>query len=232
MAILIWMASPSVKGFVQDELPLNEYEARYTVNWHGLYAGESIHKLQKHQNGRYHFEVKTEPRLHFLPFHYAESSVFSWKEGKILPQHYFYHIQEGKRQKKGNVQFDWKKHELENKDVPEHWKEAFSEGVQDKMTQGLSLRHALKSGQKKIEYTVAEEDKFKTYTFNIVGTEKLKTKLGMIETVKVEHISRKGHRTITWFAKNWDYLPVKMNQFRQGKLVASGEILSFHPRQS
>jgi hypothetical protein len=234
MAILIWMASPSVKGYVKEDTshPIMEYSARYSVNWHGLYAGESIHVLKKRPNGQYFFEAKTEPRLRFLPFHYTESSDFTWQSGQFIPQHYHYNIQEGKRRKKGNVNFEWKTHQLENRESPDHWKEAFSDGVQDKVTQALSLRYALKTGQNVVNYTVAEEDKFKVYTFKILGQEQLQTKLGTIETVKVEHISRKGHRTITWFAKKWDYLPVKMNQFRQGKLVASGEILTFTPTQS
>lgn len=236
MAILIWMASPSVKGYVKDEItsfPLVAFEARYSVSWLGLYTGESVHKLQRSKNGAYHFETRTEPRLRFLPFHYVESSDFIWQSGKIFPQNYYYNIQEGKRHKKGNVLFDWKNNTIKNAQIRTPWETVIpEEGIQDKLTQTLSLRQALITGKSELSYMVAEEDKLKNYSFTILGKEQLQTKIGTLETLKIEHISRKGHRTIMWFAKKFDYLPVKMIQTRRGKQVASGEILSFSSLQS
>jgi hypothetical protein len=232
MAILIWMMSPSVKGYVKNDIqtfPLSEYEAHYSVNWYGLYAGESIHRLVKQASGQYHYEARTEPKIRFLPYHYVESSDFTWQSGEILPQNYYYNIREGKRHKKGNVLFDWKSNKIRNPQTSTPWETAMPFGIQDKLTQTLSLRQALIQGKTNINYTVAEDDKLKNYTFIILGEERLTTKLGVLDTVKVEHISRKGHRTTMWFAKSLDYLPVKMTQQRKGKQVASGEILTFTP---
>lgn len=233
IAILIWMASPSVKGFVnndvQNSFPLPEYEARYTVNWHGLYAGESVHKLQRRADGQYHFETRTAPKLGFLPFNYRESSDFTYQGGKIKPHNYYYNIQEGKRRKVGNVSFNWQQNKLLNKELEEPWEMAIPTDVQDKLTHTLSLRQALISGKAIPTFTVAEEDKIKDYSFKILGEEHLQTKLGPMDTIKVEHISRRGNRTTLWLAKSLDYTPVKMMQQRQGKVVAGGEILSFTP---
>ncbi len=235
VAILIWMMSPSVHAYIKEptkNFPIPEYEAHYTVSWLGLYAGESVHRLRKQIDGQYHFEARTEPRLRFLPYHYVESSDFTWHSGKILPQNYFYNIQEGSRHKKGNVLFDWKNNKIINHHLDVPWETALPHGIQDKLTQTLCLRQALLSGDHTLNYMVAEDDKLKNYAFTVLGEEKLQTKLGTLDTVKVMHISRKGHRTTTWFAKKLDYLPVKMIQLRKGKQVASGEILSFTPRRS
>lgn len=233
LAILIWMSSPSVKasltvGQSDTPFPFSEYEARYTINWHGLYAGASTHKLHKRENGQYHFETRTEPHLHFLPFHYVESSDFSWIDGKILPDNYYYNIQEGKRHKEGSVLFDRQTQKIKQNRVSHQTLEAeLIDGLQDKLTQTFSLRQALKNGDRSFTYPVAENDKIKEYTFKIVGEEKIQTKLGRLKVIKVEHLSRKGHRTVTWLAPQYDYLPVKMTQYRNGKQVAGGEILSF-----
>lgn len=235
VAILIWMASPSVKGYVNQEvqnvLPLVEYEARYTVNWHGLYAGESVHKLHKRAAGEYHFETRTFPQLAFLPFNYRESSDFTYHAGKIKPHNYYYNIQEGKKRKVGNVTFNWQQNTLQNKELAEPWETALPKDVQDKLTHTLSLRQALKAGVAIPTFTVAEEDKLKDYAFTILGKERVDTKLGPMDTVKVEHVSRRGNRTTLWLAKSLDYAPVKMQQKRQGKIVAGGEILSFTPKR-
>jgi hypothetical protein len=233
VAILIWMSSPSARGndAVKDN-PLVEYEARYTVNWRGLYAGESVHKLQRRADGQYHFETRTAPHMAFLPFKYRESSDFTYQAGKIKPQHYYYNIQEGKKRRVGNVSFNWEQNKLFNNELKERWEIAIPEDVQDKLTHTLSLRQALKTGQAIPTFIVAEEDKLKDYTFTILGTERMQTKLGIMDTIKVEHISKRGNLTTLWLAKSLDYAPVKMMQKRQGKVVAGGEILSFTPKTS
>ncbi|MFI4937541.1 MAG: hypothetical protein ACHQJ6_03405, partial [Candidatus Berkiellales bacterium] len=46
LAIVIWMASPSVKAKpnpTPPPFPLQTYEARYEVSWHGIPAGTSLH---------------------------------------------------------------------------------------------------------------------------------------------------------------------------------------------
>lgn len=222
--------STTVKAYVREDLndfPLAEYEAHYTVNWLGIYSGESVHKLSRLKNGNYHFEARTEPNLRLLPYHSVESSDFAWQRGEILPQNYYYNIQEGPRHKKGNVAFDWQSLKVSNPHTPEHWETGITQGTQDKLTQTLCLRQALQSGSTALNFMVAEHDKLKNYNFVILGEERINTKIGALDTVKVEHISRKGHRTTMWFAKKLDYLPVKMAQSRRGKQVAGGEILSF-----
>jgi hypothetical protein len=227
------MASPSVKGNVATTpaeataFPFAEYEAHYIISLRGIDAGEAIHTLRKRQDGQYHFEARTEPRIALLPYHYVESSDFTWESGKFLPHNYYYNIHEGKKRKKGHVLFDWKEHKIHNRELKVPWEQSIEQGVQDKITQGLSLRQAMKTGQHTLKYVVAESDKLKNYTFTIKGKERLKTKLGMLDTVKLEHVSRKGHRTTLWLADKYDFLPVKMSQSREGKVVSTGEISSF-----
>lgn len=227
------MASTSVKANIAphpSEFPFTQYEARYTISWFGIPAGESVHKLQQRQDGHYHFEARTEPNMQMLPYHYHESTDFLWENGQIQPQNYHYNVKEGKRRKIGSVLFDWKSQTISNRELKEPWQAELPQGIQDKLTQTLCLRQALKSGTTELNYTVAEEDKIKNYVFSIVGHEQVKTKLGAFNTVKVEHVSRKGNRTTLWLAQKLDFVPVKMTQTRQGKVVASGEILSFTQR--
>jgi len=221
-AILIWMVSTSAKS-----MPLQEYEARYAITWHGMNAGESVHKLHRNANGEYHFETRTTPHIKMLPFNYVESSDFILQDGKILPQNYYYDIKEGKRHKKGNVAFNWKSGKLSNHESQKPWESEISLGIQDKLTQTLSLRQTLKTNQPQLQFLVAEEDKIKSYSFKIIKEDRVLTKLGVFNALKVEHISRKGHRTTMWLAKTLDYIPIKMTQMRQGKIVAGGEILDF-----
>jgi hypothetical protein len=226
MAILIWMASPGVKA---ESFPFAAYEARYAILWHGVKAGESTHKLNHHKNGQYYFETRTDPNIPLVPYHHFESSTFSWENGAIKPQHYEFDIKEGKRHKVGNVFFNWKNRTVRNNRKPEPWHTTLQDGMQDKITQTFSLRSDLKKGINQLDYLVVESDKTKDYHFVILGSERLRTKLGLLDTIKLKHTSKKGYETLMWLAIKLDYLPVKMQQTRHNKVVASGSIISLTP---
>ena len=225
-AVFIWAASPFAHAF-----PISPYEAKYSISFLGIPAGESVHALHERADGHYYFETRTTPNMQMLPYHYHESTDFSCEDGTVVPQNYYYNVKEGKRRKQGRVTFDWSNKTITNRGLKDPWQTELSTGIQDKLTQTLCLRYALKSGEKNLSYQVAEEDKIKQYDFKIMGEEFLKTKLGSLHTVKIEHISRKGVRTTLWLAKQYDFLPVKMIQSRKGKIVANGEILTFTPRR-
>lgn len=230
MAILIWMASPSVKGFAESAqvaFPLHEYQASYHITWHGMEAGKSHHTLIRKPNGEFYVETRSEPRMAMLPFRYLEASDFAWTNGKIKPLTYIYDIHEGKRTKKGKVIFNWKNKTVSNLSLKSPWQAPITDDIQSKLTQTLCLRQALVTNQPARHFTVAEIDKFKEYDFIPVGTEKLQTKLGQLETLKIEHRSKRGYRTTLWLAKNFQYTPVKMIQYRDGKVAAQGEIISY-----
>lgn len=229
MAIIIWMASPGVKASVEEHFPFTSYEARYDILWHGLKAGESVHKLTKKGENQYYFESKTFPNVKVIPFYQFESSNFIWQNGTIQPTLYTCDIKEGKRHKFGKVSFDWANRKISN-NLPEVWQSNLPEGVQDKLTQTFSMRAALKKGSHNLNYHVAELDKFKDYHFMILGPERLRTKIGLIDTIKLKHTSKKGYETLMWLAIKLDYLPVKMQQTRNHKIVAAGSILSFTPQ--
>lgn len=230
MAILIWMASPSVKGYAEPAavpFPLKPYQASYHIMLKGMVAGVSHHSLTKKPNGEYYIETRSEPNLTMLPFRYLETSEFAWQNGQIKPLNYVYDVHEGKRRKKGKVIFDWSNKKVTNTALKKPWQAHLTDGMQNKLTQTLALRQALLSNQAVRHFTVVEIDKFKEYDFIHVGTEKLKTKLGVLDTLKIEHVSKRGNRTTLWLAKQFQYTPVKMIQYRNGKIAAQGEIISY-----
>lgn len=236
VGIMIWVTSPSIKAYVKqtvqptqssaEAFPFREYEAQYSIKFHGIKAGESTHRLMQRPDGLYHFASETLPVFDFIPYQFYESTDFSWQENQFFPQNYHYNYHEGKRHKKGNVAFDWQKNTLGNKVSHEPWEMAIPDNIQDKLTQSLRLRYDLIQNQTKLSYNVAEDDEVKVYSFRILGEEEVTTELGTFLAVKVEHVHRKGHRTNTWFAKKLNFMPVKINHIRKGRVVGQGEIIN------
>lgn len=214
-----------------DHLPIPEYQATYVIKWHGIKGGESIHRLKRRKDGLYHVASQTEPYLNFIPVSYTEKADFAWDSGEIVPHNYFYDIKEGSRHKQGNVEFDWKNNIVSNTVSHEPWQGELEPDMQDKLTHAIKLRLDLMEGnhQPSYTYTVAEDDEIKPYTFTLLKKEMLRTNIGDIPTLKVKLFSKEGRSTHMWMSMKHEYLPVKVNHYKDGKHVGSGEIKSYNP---
>lgn len=211
-----------------DPLALVPYRAHYKVMLKGIPVGESMQQLLYLQNGLYRLVVNTQPYLNIVPYQYMTHTDFSFEHNEIIPQHHSYRHQEIKRNKKGNVYFNWSTKKITNPDCVPSWKADLIEGMQDKLSHTLQLRLDLMQGKRQaLYYTVAEETKILPYEFTIIGTERLNTNIGVLNTIKIKHVDRKHQVTINWLAQDYEYLPVKMEHYRNGKKLGSGEIISY-----
>lgn len=218
-----------------DHFPIEPYEATYVVSWHGIRGGESKHRFVEKANGEYHISTITAPYLTFLPLKYIEQTDFTWKSGQVVPDYYSYNLKEGRRHKVGTVVFDRKNNQVYNRISKEPWQQTMPEDVQDKLTHAVQLRIDLMNGKKdNLTYTVAEDDEIKPYTFELGGTEKVRTNLGIVHAQKVihHHPHRKDRKTIMWLSMDHDYLPIRVEHYREGDVAGSGMIKSYRPTRS
>ncbi len=66
-----------------------------------------------------------------------------------------------------------------------------------------------------MSYQIIEGEDVDTYDFRVLGEEKVRTQAGLINAIKVERVRDPGksnRKTILWFAKDWDYLLVRLYQ--------------------
>lgn len=220
-------ATPMQDARHQDVFPFENYEARYKVTWRGVDAGVSIHRLSKVSQNRYYFEAVTEPNLSFLPFKAFESSLFTWEKNEIKPYQFQYDINEGKKKRAANIQFNWNKNKIVSLNNADPFELELDQHFQDKLTHLFMVRRDLQKAKQPgqpITYTVATGDKTKTYTFEYVGTENLETKMGTVQAIKLKNITQKDRITTIWFAKEWQYLPAKIMHARGGKTITTAEI--------
>lgn len=199
---------------------LTQYAASYQLNWHGVSAGSSDHTLKKLKPNQYVAESISKPYLSIVPFSSSERSEFTLEDSMIKPMRYDFMTEEKGKNIIGFVDFDWLNHTLLKsiQHGPER-NEPLTDGVQDRITYTLQLRLDLLNGKKDFSYTVIEPKKVKHYTFNIIGEEKITTPFGTFETTKLETVNDKGdRRTQIWLAKEFDYLLIKLVQYRNEAL--------------
>ncbi len=83
-------------------------------------------------------------------------------------------------------------------------------------------------------YQVMDGDEIDTYDFRVLGEERVDTVVGSVDAIKVERVrdpTQSKRITILWFAKDWDYLLVRLQQVeKDGKeyqiIVKSGTVNS------
>lgn len=213
---------------------LMQYRATYILNWKSLKVGVSTHIVRKIGRQRYLAEVISRPYVSALPFSSTERSEFIRKNNTLQPVYYEYATEEKGRRKGGQLSFDWqhKKIKVIEGSAPPDLN--LPDNAQDKITENLQLRLQLQEKKSKegdtFSYTVVERNRIKTYTFTVLGYEKLETPLGSFDTVKLEHISdNKERKTLLWLAKDQCYLLVKLQHFRKQKLFAESVIQMLEP---
>ncbi len=157
----------------------------------------------------------------------TETSQFTWEEDQIKPIR-FTHERNliGKEQKK-ILTFDWpnKKIISTNKDktyiIPD------TEKVLDRLSFQLQLQHDLLLAKDSYIYRIADKNRIKEYSFEIMGNEVISTELGKLDTTKVKVVRAKKKRvTYIWLARDWQHLLARLEQYKGDEKEFSIQITS------
>ncbi|MBJ9977174.1 DUF3108 domain-containing protein [Pseudomonas sp. S75] len=191
---------------------LKPFSASYTADWKQLpMSGTAERSLVKNANGTWDLNFKASMMIASL----TEQSTVRMENDALLPLKY--HFERGGlgKAKKVDLDFDWTSKKVTGSDRGDAISLPLNRGVLDKSTYQLALQHDVAAGKKSMTYPVVDGDEVDNYDFRVLGTEKVSTKSGQVEAVKVERVrdpSQSKRITELWFAKDWDYLLVQLRQ--------------------
>jgi hypothetical protein len=202
------------------------YHIEYRVYWHGFYAANAHHRVERLTDDRYVARTHVTPRFPFIPFEYEEKSLFFDTGTAIQPLNFTFKWREKKERLKGMVHFDWKQQRrtasgYSASDAPI----ALIPLSQDKISLVFQLGRYLEnnaplSSGTKWSYSVIEAKKQKTYVFESIQEEWLNTPLGSLRTLKIQQsAARSARHSYLWFALDKNYLLVKIAQFKDSDLI-------------
>jgi hypothetical protein len=148
-----------------------------------------------------------------------ESSVWDLVEGRPRPLKYQYHHSGRKKGDRHAVlDFDWTKGIVTNRINNDPWTMKVPTGAQDKLLYHYTMMRDLKAGRPVLSYEVADGGELKNFTFKRLGTETVNTALGRLQAEKLERIHG-SRRTVIWCAPALDYMPVRIEQHKEGDKV-------------
>ena len=191
---------------------LQPFSASYTADWKQLpMSGTAERSLEKTADGTWKLSFKASMMIASL----TETSTLTLDKDTLLPQSY--HFERGGlgKAKKADLDFDWTAKMVTGTDRGDAVKIPLNRGMVDKSTYQLALQHDVAAGKKTMSYQVVDDGEVETYDFRVLGTEKVDTKAGKIDAIKVERVrdpTQSKRTTVMWFAKDWDYLLVRLQQ--------------------
>ncbi len=191
---------------------LKPFTASYTADWKQLpMSGTASRSLEKGANDTWTLSFKASMMIASL----TEESTLTLDKDTLLPK--TYHFERGGlgKPKKTDLDFDWSQKMVTGTDRGDAVKVPLNRGMLDKSTYQLALQRDVAAGKKSMSYQVVDGGDVDTYDFRVLGTEKVETKAGQVEATKVERVrdpTQNKRTTVLWFAKDWDYLLVRLQQ--------------------
>ena len=175
-------------------------------------SGEATRSLSRTNNGRwvYRFDVDS------FVADIRESSRLRFEKGKVITDQYRYSLEGfflSNRYKK--LDFNWDKQVIVDRENNRRIDISDHPGVQDQLGAQLQLWLDLRAGKETMEYVIPNEGDFKDYQFEVLRRETLNTReFGNVETVVMERVRDEDspRTTLMWFAPEWDYLLVRLEQ--------------------
>jgi hypothetical protein len=208
-----WLAALSLSlcASALSAAQLTPFTASYAADMKKIPVnGEAIHTLTQNTDGTWHLSFTAGMFVARL----SEESNLRLEEGKIVPLTYKYERRGLGRGRETNQVFDW-----DNKEVTGEYKgEAFTlptePGLLDKTTYQLALQRDLMAGLTEMSYKVVDGDEIDEYNFKVIGEDRVTTRAGQFDAVEVERVrdADSKRQTTLWFAKDWNYLLVRLSQ--------------------
>lgn len=194
---------------------LQPFSASYTADWKQLpFSGTAERSLQQQDDGTWKLDFSASMLVASLD----ETSWLSLVNGDIQPNKYRYSRKGMGKAKKIKQDFDWQAQRVTGSDRGKPIDLTLIQGVQDKSSYQLALQRDVADGKTSMSYQVLDGSDLDTYDFRVLGEESVKTMVGTVDAIKVERVrdpTQSKRITVLWFAKDWDYLLVRLQQIEK-----------------
>ena len=211
-----------------DELPVAPFVAQYTVYGKGVPLGEAMLKLSDVGDGRYRMWSDVRPSglaALLVSDQISEQAEGEFYDGAPHPLRYEQQRQKNKETMVTRLEFDWRSNTLRASSNGDSATLQLSPRVVDPLSLHLLVMGDLQRGRAADAYTLVDDTELRTYQVSYDGEETLDTPLGSLRAVRISrHRSGSSRITRLWFAPKFDYLPVRITQYKNGEENLSMEI--------
>ncbi|THB71731.1 MAG: DUF3108 domain-containing protein [Gammaproteobacteria bacterium] len=209
--------------------PVPNFTAIYDVTKSGIALGEMRSQLTINPDNSYTYSSKTEPvglASLFSSETVTETSQGILKKNNFTPKTYTYKRAGGDRNQNTTITFDHAKKNATDVTNDKTTTLKIDNSITDRQIIQILLMNDMLAGSTKLEYKVINKQEIKPYSFRILEHETIETELGVFKTTPVVR-KREGssRETTLWLAHELYYLPVKIEQTKNGSTKFEMEII-------
>jgi hypothetical protein len=197
----------------------HNYHATYTAYRRGDKIGSATRRFERSETGFCRISMYTRASIFFYSDKRNEFSEFLCPVAvDIKPLKYVYNIERTFKDSHHEQTFDWTHLKEHGKNNKTSWTSDIKKGYFDRISIYSQLAIDVEAGKETLSYPVSYEGQVKDYEFEIVAKERLKLPIGYLNTVKVKRIrSSQKRETFIWLCPDHHYMPVRIQQFKDGK---------------
>ena len=149
----------------------------------------------------------------------AELSKFDIIKGNVFAKEYAYSRLRKNDEDIVTTIFDKNNNSAHTVRNGEEIKHSQIENLQDRLSVQIDYQNKMKKGNFEQEYNVIDKGRERKYIFSIHDGEIIDTVFGKTNTIIIRKIIKDNKRnTLTWYAIDHDFIPVKIKQYRKKSL--------------
>lgn len=219
LVLALYMSAAAAYG---EELSIEPYTAHYQIKI-GILKGTLVTTLVENDSG---FNATSVIRAKSGLGRFAEKTItehaeFMIENRQIRPMRYSSADELSSRPKKLSFLFDRDAGVVSGTVNDVHYEYPLDDDLYDRVTILYRVIGDIRSGLNATEYRLMDGRKTKELTVAHLPSTLVTTPYGKFEVVGIEHDdTRRERRTVVWCAAELDYLPVVIEQYRKGKLLA------------
>jgi hypothetical protein len=218
LAATLWLLIPAAPSFALDDLRLHTAEYRVRIS---VLSGKLNTRLGASESGyaATHRIVPTGLASLLANGHIEESSRFSASADGVLPVHYVSADTLSKDNTSADVAFDWTTGAVAGTINDEFVVDQLDGVAHDRVSIQYELMNDLRNGALRDSYRLFDIDKIKVLQVTSVGSREVEVPAGKFTAIGIQHQAENSSRVTTlWCVEELDYLPVIIEQHRDGKL--------------
>ncbi len=224
-SLIVLLCFANTAAFATNYNLPDYFEHLYTLKRDGSTVGE-IKRTLKKQGAIYSFRSESRT-TGFISLFYKdnihEQTTWEMDGNDFKPLHYQYQRTRKGKERNIKITFEWENNRIITTAKGSNWTMPLKENIYDKLLYEVVIMQKLQRGEEITEFVVADGGTLKTYYFKNLGEELLETPIGAYQTIKLERHKSSNDKTLTiWYAKELDFIPVKVENIDgEGKTVTA-----------
>ena len=231
LAAILLVSAACAASPVLSAVPLTPHSAEYKVRIN-VVSGRLNTKLELTENGYIatHAIAPTGVARFFTRGSIEESSTFRNTDAGVIPVAYQSNDSLSRDKDRADVRFDWNDNVVRGTVNGEEFETTLQGLSHDRISIQYQLMHDLLNDSPDKQYRLFDVDKQRALNIRRLGSREITVGAGTFTAVGIQHQTEKSSRVTTlWCVEALDYLPVIIEQHRNGKLRVQATLQSYSP---